>query len=363
MRIFQIMPELKYGDAVGNDAVAVCKVISEMGYDTAIYAEKIDPRLRDSKYRYYSKLPKLNDDDILILNHCCGTDLCEAFASLKGRKMMIYHNMTPPAFFIPYSSSSLENLSKGYAQTEKLSESIEYVMADSDYNASDLREMGYKCPISVRPILIPFEDYKTEPDADTVARYKDDGYVNIIFVGRIAPNKKHEDVIATFAYYKKYINPKSRLILVGSDTEMEKYSARLRKYTDLLALDDVVFTGHVKFKEILAYYSIADVFLCMSEHEGFCVPLVESMYFNVPIMAYDSSAIAGTLGGSGVLLKDKDPVFAAMMLDRIVKDEKLRNQIVSKQKQRCEDFAYEKIKALFEEQLNSFIDGTYTQKY
>ena len=132
----------------------------------------------------------------------------------------------------------------------------------SGYGKYDLMGMGYKCPMYVRPILIPFSDYETPPDEAIIKKYSDDGYVNIVFVGRIAPNKKQEDVIAAFAYYKNNVNPKSRLFIVGSYNGMEKYYESLKDYVDALMVRDVIFTGHISFKSILAYYSIADIFLC-----------------------------------------------------------------------------------------------------
>ncbi len=355
MRIFQVIPQLNYGDAVGNDAIAICNVIDEMGYETAIYAETVDDRLKSPLYRNFSKIPKLNDDDILIFNHCSGTELCYKILQFGGRKMMIYHNITPPEFFLPYNREAFETISQGYKQTRYLSDKIEYVMADSEYNATDLKNMGYSCPMYIRPILIPFEDYAKEPDKDIIARYSDDGYTNIVFVGRIAPNKKQEDIIKAFAYYKKHINPKSRLILVGNSSGMEKYDKALKDYVDALMLEDVIFTGHISFKAILAYYRIADVFLCMSEHEGFCVPLVEAMYFNVPIIAYNSSAIPDTLGGSGILINDKDPVFTAFLIDRLVNDEQLRSEVIEGQNERLKDFSYEKVRECFIKGINDFI--------
>ena len=143
--------------------------------------------------------------------------------------------------------------------------------------------MGYTCPIDVLPILIPFDDYAKTPSQQVIDRYSD-GYTNLIFTGRIAPNKRQEDVIRAFYDYKKFYNPKSRLILVGGHNGMERYYHRLKSYINALELEDVVFPGHIKFDEILAYYKIADVFLCQSEHEGFCVPLVEAMYFDVPVV-------------------------------------------------------------------------------
>ena len=156
--------------------------------------------------------------------------------------------------------------------------------------------MGYTCPIDVCPILIPFSDYEKEPDRRVLRRYKGDGKTNLLFVGRIAPNKKQENVIRAFYFYHKYYSPDSRLFLVGSWSGMESYYERLCDYVKALGIaEHVVFTGHIRFDEILAYYHLADVFLCMSEHEGFCVPLVEAMYFHVPIVAYSCAAVPDTL--------------------------------------------------------------------
>ncbi len=355
MKIIQIMPSVSFGDAVSNDARAVRRVISELGYETAIYAENVDPRIKDPFVRKMTRLPDIKSDDIVIFNHSTGTALCYELPRLGGRKMMIYHNITPPHFFKNYSQVAAELTRRGYEETRFLADKIEYVMGVSDYNISVLRDMGYKCPFFVRPILIPFEDYKRKPDRDVIKKYSGDGYTNIVFVGRVAPNKKHEDIIAAFAYYKKHINPKSRLILVGSAGGMERYKKCLENYVEALTVDDVVFTGQIPFKAILAYYKLADVFLCMSEHEGFCVPLVEAMCFEKPIIAFDSSAVGETLGGSGILIKDKDPVFVSMLIDRLVNDTALRAQIIEKQNKRLADFSYEKVREQFVKGLNAFI--------
>ncbi len=361
MKIVQLLPELKYGDAVGNDAVAVCKVIADMGYETGIYAEKIDKRLV-GPYYHVSKLPRLSDEDILIFNHCTVTDLSYKIPELGGKKVMIYHNITPPEFFEPYNREIAALVSRGYEQTRFLRDKIDYIIADSEYNLADLRDMGYKCKGVVRPILIQFPDYESEPDAEIIKKYKNDGYKNIVFVGRVAPNKKHEDMIAAFAYYKKHIDKKARLILVGADGGVGNYRELLEKYVEALGVTDVVFTGHTSFASMLAYYKIADVYLSLSEHEGFCVPLVEAMYFGVPIVAYDSSAVASTLGGSGMLVDDKSPVLVAHVIDRVLKDERLAEHVVSTQKKRLQDFSYDTVKKQLEKIIlgiinNEFVEG------
>lgn len=356
MNVFQILPTISLGDAVGNDTIALKKVIAEMGYKTEIYAENVDSRLKKGTAKSIKDMPKLSKNDCLIYHKSTGTRLSFDIEKFGGRKMMIYHNITPPEFFRDYDPNAEKLTEFGYQGVRFLSNKVEYCMAVSSYNRQNLIDMGYKCPIDIRPILIPFKDYEATPDRDTIEKYSD-GMTNIIFVGRIAPNKKQEDVIRTFCYYKKHINPNSRLIFVGSYTGMENYYERLQKYISELELEDVVFPGHIKFSEILAFYNLADVFLCMSEHEGFCVPLVEAMYFKLPIIAFASSAIPDTLGGSGLLTETKDPVFNAMLLDRLVSDKALQQQIIDGQLERLKDFSYEKIKETFTGLLQGWIGG------
>lgn len=174
----------------------------------------------------------------------------------------------------------------------------------------------------------------------------------MLFVGRIAPNKAHEDIIKSFYYYKKYVSEDSRLILVGNDGGFENYSKLLKKLIKELNLEsDVIFPGHIKFEEILAFYKVADLFLCMSEHEGFCVPLVESMFFEIPILAYNSSAIKYTLGNSGVIVNKKDYFLISELMNFILSDENVKKEIIKKQNKRLEDFKLEKV----EKQLLEFI--------
>ena len=137
---------------------------------------------------------------------------------------------------------------------------------------------------------------------------------------------------------------------------MERYYHRLRRYVGALELDNVVFTGHIPFAQILAYYHLAELFLCMSDHEGFCVPLVEAMYFNLPILAYDSSAISDTLGGSGILRPTNEPMEAALAADRVLRESELRREVIAEQHRRQQEFAYPEIRKVFEGQLQHFID-------
>ncbi len=357
MRIIQLLPTLSYGDAIGNDVLAMKKIIQEMGFDTSVYAEIIDNRLPSGVVRPFSEFPNLADNDVIVYHASTGTDLNYKLPQLGGRKLMIYHNITPPDFFQPYSPAAEQLAAYGLQGIKQLSDQVEQCLADSEFNSSNLRELGFTCPIDVCPILIPFRDYERTPNQHIIRKYREDGYVNLLFTGRIAPNKKQEDVIRAFYYYHTYHNPKSRLILVGSWNGLEKYYNRLCDYIKVLGItDSVIFPGHVKFNELVAYYKIADVFVCMSEHEGFCVPLVEAMYFDIPIIAYCSTAIPETLGGSGLLLENKDPKAAAAAIHQVIGNREFYQELVAGQRQRLENFSYLNVKKLFLGQLSSFLE-------
>ncbi len=355
MRVFQLLPTLALGDAVSNDALAISKVLRDMGFQTGIFAEHIDKRLPAGIARPVHKMPRLNANDVVLYHLSVGSDLNFSLEKLPCRKGIIYHNITPSYFFQPYSGELTELLDYGRKGVRHLADKVDFCMADSAYNKQELRELGYTCDISVRPILIPFSEYTQRPDPDILTQYDSDGFVNFLFVGRIAPNKKHEDIIHTFYHYQKHCNPKSRLIFVGSWQGTELYYKRLLRYIQALELKNVIFTGHVTFAQMIAYYQVADLFLCMSEHEGFCVPLVEAMYFGVPILAYSAAAVPDTLGGAGMLLNEKNPLEAAFAAHRILSDTTLRREIVAQQRKRQQDFAYNDVRRQFEEQLTQFI--------
>lgn len=359
MRVVQLLPTISYGDAVGNDTRAIKELLSDMGYETAIYAENIDQRLPSGTAFPVAEMPELSGEDVIIYHGSTGTELNYRLPELGGRKMMIYHNITPPEFFEPYSLDARDRTADGLRGIMGLADKLEYCVADSEFNKRDLLFMGFDCPIDVCPILIPFEDYEKTPSQKIIRSYSGDSYTNLLFVGRIAPNKRQENVIRAFYFYKKYFNPKSRLFLVGDWGGMERYHDRLVKYTDALGLseDDVIFTGHIKFNEILAYYKTADVFLCMSEHEGFCVPLVEAMYFDVPVVAYDCAAVPDTLDGSGVLLETTDPREAAERIDEIVRNKPFRQELIFGQNRRLEDFSYRQVSCALKAMLSGFIEG------
>lgn len=353
MKVVQIVPTLAYGDAVGNDVMAIKQILRGAGYITEIYAENVVKPLSKTTAKSTEQLHTLRKEDVAILHLSTGAKVNSDFASLQCRKIVCYHNVTPPEYFAK-NDTYVKKINEWALQNVAfLADKVDYCLADSEFNKEDLIRMGYRCKTDVLPILIPFDEYKREPDDLLMEKYQDVPVV--LFTGRIAPNKRIEDVIRAFAMYKKYYNAKAVLLLVGSYKETDIYYMKLITYLERIQVEDVVFTGHIRFDEILACYRSADVFLCQSEHEGFCVPLVEAMFFQIPIVAYESTAIPYTLGESGILMDTKDPLVVAGMLDRVYENEQLREHLIAEEQRRLMDFSYDKIKEQFLQCINDFV--------
>lgn len=335
MNIHQITATMSMGDAISNEVLAMQQILKDMGYNSEIYAENIDSRLKGKikNYREYRE----EREDILIHHFGIGSDINEYVKQIDIKtKILRYHNVTPYEFFKGYSTVTMQLCQRGREQLGVLSDCYNYCLADSEYNKEELVSLKYS-NIEVMPILLALDDYKKEPEHKIIEQYKD-GKTNIIFVGRISPNKKQEDIIRCFYYYKKYFDKDARLFIVGAYQGMERYYNQLKELVSSLGIRDVYFTGHIPFKEILAYYHVADLFLCMSEHEGFCVPLVESMLFRVPILAYNSCAIPDTLGRSGILINKKDYIKIAGMMQYILENSSFRERVIEAQMRRLESF-------------------------
>lgn len=352
-RIFQIVSSVNYGDAVGNDVMTIQRFLREKGYKTGIFANHVHRKIPRGTAFSIGKLPKLRKNDMILYHFASEDPLADFIKNTPCKVILRYHNVTPPHFFKGFDAKAEHNTKKGLRQIKELAPYIDYGIVVSEFNKSDLREMGYTCPIDVAPILIQFDDYRKKPSQEVIDEYND-GRTNVVFVGRMAPNKKVEDVISSFAEYKKTYDKDARLFLVGNFNETDKYYQSLQKHIRKLGVEDVIFPGHIPFDEILAYYTIADVFLCMSEHEGFCVPLVEAMFFNVPIVAYDSCAVPNTLDGTGVLVEDKNWAEIARAMNEVISDETYRETLLDGERRRLQDFDNETIGNQIVEYINEF---------
>lgn len=351
MQVNQILPSLNYGDAIGNEVLEIRKFLNSLGYKSDIYVQHVHTKLAKIPKRISDYGKVSSSENVMIIHFAIGSDIFESVKSLPDKKILIYHNITPHDFFLGVNESLVDLSRNGRKQLAEFADIVNYSLGDSEYDQRELIELGFK-NTGILPILIDFEKYNQVPDQEVLRRYDDD-YTNLICVGRLSPNKKQEDIIRIFYYYNKCINPRSRLFLIGSYDGTEKYHVQLKGLIKQLKLHNVFLPGQVDFKELLAYYKLADIFISMSEHEGFCVPLLESMHFGIPIIAYNSTAIPHTLNGTGILVNEKHYEEVAELVCILMNDERVRNRIIEQEKLRLKDFEKSRIEMM----LRKYIEG------
>ena len=352
--VHQFVASLEARDAIGNHAMALRALLRKNGFSSEIFVWHASRSLRSECLMLDEYASRKAPGDTIIYHFSVGSPMTSLFLQAPGRKAIIYHNITPAEFFIGVSDLLYRVVKNGRRELRSIAGRVDLAIAVSEYNRLELVDAGFENTCTV-PLLVDFGLYETEPDSEIISRYKDGG-TNVIFVGRISPNKKQEDVIEAFAVYKKYIDSQSRLFIIGQNTQVPEYKAILDNLIEKLGVSDVHLTGGVSQERLNAYYSIADVFLCMSEHEGFCIPLIECMNFGVPVLAYDSSAIGTTLDGSGVLFREKDFGKVAGMIDELGTNEAFRTRIIERQKQRLEAFRPEIVEKQFMDALNGLLN-------
>jgi len=332
--IHQIVAGYANGDAISNEVRVMRDLFRSWGYESHIYSEqkRILPELRGEARDLATSREDFHPEDIGLLHLSMGSDVNDIFPTLPGRKAILYHNITPPDAFRGVQDQTAHTLARGRQQAKALAGAAEVVMADSRFNADEIAEMGHTNP-QVLPLVLDFSMLRAKADRRILRQYRD-GMVNLLFVGRCAPNKRIEDLLNTFYYFQRYVQPASRLIHVGSYAGMEQYHALLLTRVRELQLKNVELVGSVRQVELNAYYQVSRAFLCMSDHEGFCIPLLEAMTHDLPVVAYAAGAVSETLDGAGILLREKRFDLIAETLGRVTEDETLRAAILKGQRER-----------------------------
>lgn len=342
--IHQILPNFSYGDAISRQAVQMRNWLRGGGYESEIFALQIDPRVSDQCKKYQCKA--ISSLDAILYHHSIGSEITAVAADHKGPKVLIYHNITPAEFFYPYWPDFASLLRQGRENLWILGRLFPIAVGDSLYNSEELEVHGFNEP-GVLPLAIDPLMWNIAPD-EILMRQLQDGKHNILFVGRYAPNKCQHHLVEAFASYLT-LGHSARLILVGHGGPNDPYTNYIRRTVDYYGLHDhVIMSGHVTDAQLHAYYRTAHIFWSMSEHEGFCVPLIECMWFDIPILAFRSSAVPETINDTGLMFTEKDSFFNISVLAmKLVMDSNLRSAVVSRQRMRRIDFLPENIKPRF----------------
>ena len=332
--IHQIVAGFASADAISNEVRVMRALFRSWGFESQVYSElkRISPELRGEARDLAASRGDFHPEDVVLLHLSIGSDVNDLFPTLPGRKALLYHNITPPDYFRGVQDQLAHTLARGRQQAKALAGSAEVVMACSRFNAEEILAMGHANP-QVLPLLLDFSMLRAKPDRRILRQYRD-GMVNLLFVGRCAPNKRIEDLLNAFYYFQRYVQPASRLIHVGSYAGMEQYHALLLTRSRELQLKNVELVGSVRQDELNAYYEVSRAFLCLSDHEGFCIPLIEAMTHDVPVVAYAAGAVSETLDGAGVLVREKRFDLIAETLGRVAEDEPLRAAILKGQRAR-----------------------------
>jgi glycosyltransferase involved in cell wall biosynthesis len=296
-------------------------------------------------------------DTVCLFHFSIGSAAARLALTVPDRLVLRYHNITPPEFFADHLPHLARQCHQGRRELRAFAPRTALALGVSAFNRRELDQAGF-ARTGVLPISLDLEALRHGPQSATVRRLYADGRANLLFVGRIIPNKRIEDLLRLFAVYQRSIDSSARLLLVGDHWGYEPYLLRLEELSRALALEDAIFTGQVEDDELRAHYASAAAYVSMSEHEGFCVPLLEAMAFGVPVMAYDAGAVAETLDGAGLLLRDKRPEEAAELLQRIVRDTALRRAVLATQAQRLERLRAEDTRARVREALAPVLSAT-----
>jgi L-malate glycosyltransferase len=340
VRVVQLGHGLIPGDAVSDHTLEFDRRLRAWGFGTSIFAATVSPEFRavaqtDDRFEPAA----VGGDDLLIYHYSIYDPNYRQFIAARCRKMLVYHNITPSRFFQDWDRSLAAQCEAGLRVLAEMHD-CDLAVGVSEYNRRELVQRGFPSErTGVLPIFLSQDAFEQVPTDQRLREQLDaTGDVNWLFVGRIVPNKAIEDLLRLFWLYHRDINPLSHLYLVGS-----RYVASYAAFLDGMVReggleDSVTFTGLISRSHLKTYYQAADLYLHASHHEGFCVPLLESMYFGVPILARKAAAVPETLGSAGVLFTRLGYREVAEMAHLLLTDQALRQQVIARQRERLLDF-------------------------
>lgn len=358
--LHQFVPNLAAGDAIGVHVRLTQHALRAAGWESEIFYDEVQPAVRKLG-RHYSTFDRAvdgrNGDAWVFFQLSTGSRMTSFVLDQDLPFGVLYFNITPPLFFERWEPVAAENLRSALADVRRLSATARFAIANSRFSELDLLAAGY-APTAVCPVVFDLKELDAPPNDRLLQRLRREtsgGGHRWLFLGRLAPNKCQHDLIASFAAYRELFDPKARLTIVGGRTSTVYFRSLELLAEELGVADAMEFTDAISHEEKLACYQAADVFVCLSEHEGFKVPVVEAMHLGVPVVAYAAAAVTETVDDAGVLLVDKDPVVVATAVDRVMRDEALRTELVEAGRRRSQDFSLERSTRSLLDALDRFV--------
>ena len=359
VRIDQVIPSIVERDAVSHHTLEAQRVLHSMGFVSEIYACSMGPGLA-GRVHPLSELPRYEPERQWVCYQASiGSPAADAVVSHPGLKLVDYHNISPAELIERWMPQLGAEVRLGRRQLAELAPVVELGFADSEFNRGELAEAGYRNTM-VAPLMVDTANFYSPPDPHVVRRLQAAraiGGHDWLFVGQMLPHKAHHDVIKALACSRRIFDPQARLHLVGRES-CAAYADALRRFVSALGLTDAVeFVGSISPGELSAYYTSADVLVCCSDHEGFCVPLLEAMHHRLPVVAYGVAAVSETLLDAGIVLPDKSPVLVAAAVQRVLTDHDLRDSLVRAGLRRTRSFTVEGARRAFAEAVEQVLQA------
>ncbi len=356
--VHQFVPALLPRDATGDHTLELRDTLRREGWESDIYVEAAHDELKDQA-TYFERYPeRAKPGDILLYQLSTASPVADFLATRPETLVLDYHNITPPSFYEGWEDHTAEKVALALTQAAALAPLATLGIADSSFNAEGLRSLGCRAT-EVVPILVEMGDNRPPVDGVEAARLAAEhgpGAV-LLFVGRLSPNKTQHHLVEALWFYRRWYDPDARLHLVGPAVT-ESYAEAVFSLAEELGLAHAVRHGaHLSDAQLAAWYADADVFVCLSEHEGFCIPLLEAMRSGLPIVAFGAGAVPETLGPAGILLDSKRPSAVAAAVDRIGRDPDLATYLVAEGHRRLQRFSLDVTRRRFVEVLAGVAGG------
>jgi glycosyltransferase involved in cell wall biosynthesis len=354
-RVQQLLSGAGPFDAITNQALAWQRILAATGREGDVYAASFDPRLDGAVRPAESLAGRVRDDDLLVIHYSAHASALDEAAALPNRKLLVYHNITPARYLWDHEPYVAMLCALGREGLRRLAGRVDGAIAPSEFSAHDLRDAGFP-DVRVAPAIYQFDRERLRPGAGDETPYAGDGRRTIVFVGRLSHNKRQDRLVKALALHQRHCDPEARLVLPGSPG-----SGTYGEYLARLALDagarDVVLPGALPQPALNALYARADVFCCLSEHEGFCIPLLEALHFGLPVVAARAAAVPEVLGDAGVLLDDPDLPTVSEAIELCASSASLREELRTRGERRLEEFTPERTEAAVREAIDGLEGG------
>lgn len=361
----QLVPSAVPGDATTSHTIEMKRLLNDLGYESEIFAVAVHPDL-EREVKLIGELSGPSRPDHFLVYQLSGhSELADWLTGRREQVILNYHNITPHHFFWKYDRSIALSLMAAELQVPQLARTARGAVCDSSFNAQDIGARGIS-PTVVSPVLVDLDGLDPRGNGRTRDSRGDESSREgtaprggrFLFVGTVAPHKAQHDLVAALAVYRRTYDPEARLCFVGRPVS-RSYVRSVREFSSALGLADAVdFTGSVTHDELIEHYRSAHVFVSASEHEGFCIPIIEAMRLGVPVVAYRAGAVPATAGGAVVLIDDKSPGALASAMWKVASDQNNRELLERAGRLRAEEFSLDRTRQEMASVMESWIrDG------